>query len=176
MNTYNIDPPKRHNDGLYTSVKFARSIRHDIKKQFKPIYDIEADPEKWDWPIEQKAKELGIAVEDYQYALEYLKNHHRFRLGITLFRLENDFLENWWRNIKLAERWAKEKRDAKVLLSVEAEKQKTIKRLIETGRLKYPNEPNNKREVNEPIIIKPLNSEKGTVLTSIDKEDGYDAS
>jgi len=71
-------------------------------------------------------------------------------LGITLLRHENDFLDNWWRNIKLSEKWAKEK-------------QSTIKRLLETGRIKYPNESDNKREIDEPIIIKPLNSENRKV-------------
>jgi len=84
-------------------------------------------------------------------------------LGITLLRHETDFLDNWWRNIKLAEKWAKEKNNPKALLQVEKEKQSTIKRLLETGRIKYPNESDNKREIDEPIIIRSLNSENGKV-------------
>lgn len=115
---------------------------------------------KWNWSVEEKAKELGITLENYQHALEYLKNHHRFRLGITLLRHENDFLDNWWRNIKLSEKWAKEKKS-------------TIKRLLETGRIKHPNESDNKREIDKPIIIKPLNSENGKV--QISEEDNQNA-
>jgi len=59
-----------------------------------------------------------------------------------------------------------EKEDPKALLQVEKEKQSTIKRLLETGRIKHPNESDNKREIDEPIIIKPLNSENGKVQTS----------
>jgi len=150
---YKLDTPKRHNDTIYRSVKLARSIRHDVKKQFKPIYDLESDPEKWNWPIEKKAEELGISIEDYQYALEYLKKHHRIRLGITLFRHENDFLDNWWKNIKLAEKWAIENSDAKLLLQVEREKQMGVKRLFETARIKYPDKFDRKSEGKRPALI-----------------------
>jgi len=171
-NTLNFDPPKRHRDSIYKSVRLGRSIRHNVKKPLKPIFDIESHHEKWQWPVGRKAEEIGISVEDYQAALKSLENYDTVWLGITLLRHEHHFLHRWWANLELAESIAKGKNDAKTLLQVERERQMGIKRLFETARLKYPTNFDRKPEEpkDEPIIIRPLNSENGKAQTSEDED------
>jgi len=137
-NPYKKDPPKRIRNTIYKSVQLARSIRHNVKKELKPIFDIESHHKKWKWPIEKKAKEIGISTKNYEAGLKTLEYHDTIWAGITLFRQEHHFLHIWWKNLDDAEQWAREKKDSKTLLQVEKERQMGIQRLFQTARLRYP--------------------------------------
>lgn len=83
--------------------------------------------------------------------------------------MENDFLENWWANLKEAERLAKSQIEtnplgaAKMLLMVEREKMMGIKRLVETGRMIDPSEYAPVGKKNKPRHPKPFIDENGVL-------------
>lgn len=144
-------------------MRLAQKIRHWIAADKKPVFDIEADPELWNKSVKVKAKAAGISVEDYEAVLKGFHSRPLFRLAITIMRCENDFLDNWWSNIKKAEQWAKDGQDYKGLLMVEREKQMGIKRLVETGRMIDPDEYTKKVRKVKPKKPKPIVSADGVV-------------
>jgi hypothetical protein len=91
----------------YMSVRMALRLRYHVPKVYKKIFDMEGDPTWWDASVELKARRVGVPLEEYQAALEFFKDKPSIRLAILLLRVENDFLENWWANLKEAERLAK---------------------------------------------------------------------
>lgn len=148
---------------IYSGVRLAQRIRHWVAADKKPVFDVEADPELWDKSLKVKAKAVGISVERYQVILTGFYRRPLFRLAITIMRCENDFLDNWWKNITLAEQWAKDKQDYKGLLMVEREKQMGIKRLVETGRMIAPEEYQVYKKKPKPKPSKPIVDEHGVV-------------
>lgn len=57
----------------YSTVKMALRLRWHVPKEYKGIFDMEANPKWWDAPIELKAKRLGVEVEKYKAALDFFK-------------------------------------------------------------------------------------------------------
>jgi len=65
---------------------------------------------------------------------------------LTVAKLENDFIKNWFSRIDQALEWAEKKKDYKAIVMIEKEKQITIERLIKSGRLASPFESSNGEE------------------------------
>src|SRR5512147_1893433 len=100
---YEIDlyKPRSLQRSVYSGVRLAQKVRWRISAQYKPIFDIEANPKYWNATIKDKAEAVGVTVEAYERALKKFQSMPVVRLAIVIFRCENDFLENWWKNIKL---------------------------------------------------------------------------
>ncbi len=141
-----LTQPRTLQKTVYSGVRLAQRVRWNVAAEYKPIFDVEGDPLLWDAPIEVKAKKAGVSELEYQRALEAFQRMPVVRLAIVLMRAEGDFLVNWWKNIKKAEKLAHEleavdkAQCVKALLQVEREKQMGIKRLVETGRMINPEE------------------------------------
>ncbi len=168
----------------YSGVRMAQGIRWNVPSDYKKIFDLEGDAAWWDAPISLKTKRLGISKLEYTRALEAFSRMPVVRLAILLLRCENDFLENWWVNLKDAEKLAHEMKNEKfryerdkdgnithtidlrpqaikALLMVEREKMMGIKRLVETGRMIDPHEYSKEKVRRKPKPYKPFISEDG---------------
>jgi hypothetical protein len=149
----------------YMSVRMALRLRYHVPKEYKKIFHMEGDATRWAAPIKLKAKRVGMPLEDYEAALECFKDKPTIRLAILLLRVENDFLVNWWKNIKLADNIDNESARVKALLQVEREKMMGIKRLVETGRMIDPDQYQMyKKKKPKPKSVKPLVDDNGIVL------------
>ncbi|MEM4409236.1 MAG: hypothetical protein QXI19_10915 [Candidatus Caldarchaeum sp.] len=157
-----LDKSKGHRGirhSIYVGVRWARRVRHWLKAEKKVVFDVESDPQLWDKPLRKKAEVAGMTEEEYAKHLNELRRYPVVKLGILIMRVENDFLENWWRNIKRAEEMAETVKD---ILLVEKEKQMGIKRIVETGRLIFPDlyaekrKKEEKTKTEEIIEIKPV--------------------
>lgn len=151
----------------YMSVRMALRLRYHVPKEYKAIFDMEGDATWWDASVELKAKRVGVPLEQYDAALDFFKDKPTIRLAILLLRVENDFLVNWWKNMKKAEELADSidnpSARVKALLQVEREKMMGIKRLVETGRMIAPEEYQVYKKKPKPKRSKPLVDEKGVV-------------
>ncbi len=158
-----LTKPRAFHKTVYSGVRMAQRIRWYIPKEFKPVFNQEADSANRGASIERKAMLAKMTVEDYQAGLDKFKLMPTVELGILLLKGELDFIRNWWNNIMMAEDLAKANKDYKGILMVEREKQMALKRLVETGRIIDPDEYARTPMKNKQKSKKPLWDEKGVV-------------
>jgi hypothetical protein len=104
----------------------VRKVRYRLPKNERAVFDVEIEPEYIHHNIEDKIKQSGLSVKQYEEALETIKRKPTIRLMILYGLIENDLLSNSYRDLNQALEWAKAKKDYKAVLANHKEKMLVI--------------------------------------------------
>ena len=110
-------------------------LKEHTSEMVRVVFQVEAHPDHSLLPIEDRAAQTELSVEDYATVLSQIKKHPLVQRALFFQRIRNFADEKLWADLMLVRQWAIDSQNGKLLKDILKELQESALRLAEIDNL-----------------------------------------